>query len=91
MNSELVQQFLTRYETADTRREKALALYNAVITAMPCSEAQAFLGEEGAGFLAFVRTLQAEDSDVSTAFAREEDAPSEEYLADLFEQVKALL
>ena len=90
MNKALVQQFLTRYETAATRREKALAIYNAVTVAVPFQEVHPFLGAQANGFLSFIRTLKDEDSDISTAIAYEKDAPSEEYLAALYEKLKAL-
>ena len=90
MNQALLKQFLTRYETADSRRDKTLALYNAVGVAVPFSEVHAFLGSEAKGFLAFVRTLKNEDSDVGTAIAYEKDAPSQEYLSALYEKLKAL-
>ena len=51
---------------------------------------QAFLGEEGEAFLAFIHTLQNEDADVGTAVAREQDAPSEEYLAALVKKLTSL-
>ena len=90
MNPALAQQFLTRYETAATRREKALALYNALTVAVPFSEVHAVLGAQANAFLSFIRTLKDEDSDVSTSLAREQDAPSEEYLAALYQKLKAL-
>ena len=89
MDTQIVARFVTAYVIAPTRREKALALYNAVVAAMPKEEVPAFLGEEGEGFLAFIRTMQNEDSDISTAVACEQDAPSEEYLAALLEKLTA--
>ena len=90
MQKKLMQQFLTRYETAATRREKALALYNAVTVAVPFDEVHDVLGDQADGFLSFIRTLEDEDSDVSTAVAYEKDAPSEEYLLALYEKLKSL-
>lgn len=89
MNPACAKQFLTRYETAATRLEKTLALYNAVAVTVPFDEVRAFLGPEADGFLSVIQTLKNEDADISTAFAHEEDAPSEEYLAALYEQLKA--
>lgn len=89
MNAAILNQFLNRYETAVTRREKALALYNAVTVAVPTPHVKSFLGNQGEGFLAFIRVLKDEDADVSTAIAYEKDAPSEEYLAGLYEKLKA--
>ena len=89
MNPALAQQFLTRYETAATRREKALALYNAVAVAVPSCHIRSFLGAEADGFLSFIHVLQNEDSDDSTAVACETDAPSEAYLSTLYEKLKA--
>ena len=90
MNPALAQQFLTRYETAATRSEKALALYNAIAVAVPFSEVHAFLGAQANDFLSFIRILKNEDSDDSTAIAYEKDAPSEEYLDALYQKLKAL-
>ena len=90
MSEAILNQFLTRYETADTRREKALAIYNAVKVAVPFQELHKFLGSEDKGFLSFIKTMQDEDSDVSTAIAREEDAPRAEYLEGLYNKLKAL-
>ena len=88
MQKELMEQFLARYERAQSRRGKALALYNALSVAVPLSEAHATLGAEANDFLSFIRTLQDEDSDVSTAVAYEKDAPSEAYLSTLYEKLK---
>ena len=90
MQSELVNQFLNRYELAQSRRGKALALYNALVAAVPQDQILDFLGQEGDAFLSFVRTLQNEDADIGTAVAREADAPSLEYLAALAEKLTNL-
>ena len=90
MQQELMHQFFTRYNKARTRREKALAVYNALIVALPREQIADYLGEEGEAFLAFIRTLQNEDADVGTAVAREQDAPSEAYLAALVEKLTSL-
>ncbi len=90
MQQALLEQFLTRSETARTRREKALAIYNALTVALPPEELGAFLGEEGEAFLAFIRTMQNEDADTGTTLAREEDAPTEEYLSSLRDKLAAL-
>ena len=90
MNPALAQQFLTRYETAATRREKALALYNALTVAVPFSKVHAVLGAQANDFLSFIRVLKNEDSDGSTAVAYEKDAPSEAYLSTLYEKLKSL-
>ncbi len=90
MNKALAEQFFTRYEEAATRREKALALYNAMIVSMPKEEIPSFLGDAGDAFLAFIRTLQNEDSDISTSVAREKDAPCKRYLNNLYAKLKAL-
>ena len=90
MRQELMHQFFTRYNKAETRREKALALYNALTVALAPDRIPDFLGEEGASFLTYIRTLQNEDSDVGTAVAREEDAPSEACLAALAKKLADL-
>ncbi len=90
MNKALAEQFFARYEEATTRREKALALYNAMVVSMPKEEIPAFLGDTSDAFLAFIRTLQNEDSDVSTAVAYEKDAPCKRYLNTLYTRLKAL-
>ena len=90
MQQELMHQFFTRYNQAKTRREKALAVYNALIAALPREQVPEFLGAEGESFLAFIRTLQNEDADIGTAVAREQDAPSEAYLSALCEKLKSL-
>ena len=87
MQQELMHQFFTRYNQAKTRREKALAVYNALIVALPREQVPDFLGEKGEAFLTFIRTMQNEDADVGTAVAREQDAPSEEYLAALVKKL----
>ena len=87
MQQELMHQFFTRYNQAKTRREKTLAVYNALIVALPREQVPDFLGEKGEAFLAFIRTLQNEDADVGTAVAREQDAPSEEYLAAIVKKL----
>ncbi len=84
---ELVNLFLDRYALARTRRGKALALYNAVVAAVPADRVRDFLGEGGDDFLYFIRTLQNEDADIGTAVAREADAPSEAYLSALREKL----
>lgn len=88
MNPARMQQFLTRYEAAATRRERALALYNALTVAVPFPQVHSVLGPQANAFLSFIRTLKNEDSDASTNLAREKDAPSEEYLAALYEKLK---
>ena len=90
MHPERMNQFLTRYERAETRRDKALAVYDALIAAVPADQLPAFLGEGGDAFLTFVHTLQNEDADIGTAVAREDEAPDEEYLSALAEKLKAL-
>ena len=87
MQQELMHQFFTRYNQAKTRREKALAVYNALIVALPREQVPDFLGEEGEAFLTFIRTMQNEDADVGTAVAWEQDAPSEEYLAAIVKKL----
>ena len=90
MNKALAEQFLTRYEEAATRREKALALYNAMVVSMPKEEFPAFLGDASDAFLAFIKTMQNEDADISTAVAYEKDAPCKRYLNTLYKKLKAL-
>lgn len=90
MEQALIHQFFTRYNKAETRREKALALYNAMTVALAPDQIPDFLGEEGEAFLTFIRTLQNEDADVGTAIAREEDAPSEACLAALAKKLADL-
>ena len=90
MNKALAEQFLTRYEEAATRREKALALYNAMVVSMPKEAFPAFLGDASDAFLAFIKTLQNEDADISTAVAYEKDAPCKRYLNTLYKKLKAL-
>ena len=90
MNPKVLKRFLTKYENATTGRDKALALFNALAVAVPAQEIPAFLGDAGDAFIAFIRTMQNEDSDVSTAVAYEKDAPGEAYLNALYEKLKAL-
>lgn len=89
MNFDHMKPFLAEYETAATRREKALALYNAVTVAVPFPHIRSFLGPEADEFLSFVRVLKNEDSDVSTAVANETDAPSEAFLSALYEKLRS--
>ena len=90
MNKALAEQFLTRYEEAATRREKALALYNAMVVSMPKEAFPAFLGDASDAFLAFIKTLQNEDADISTAVAYEKDAPCKRYLNTLYTHMERL-
>ncbi len=90
MNPELMSQFLTHYAAAKTPRKKALAVYNAVVTAVPRDQLAAFLGDGGDAFLSYIRTLQNEDSDVGTALASPDAAPPEAYLASLIDKLSAL-
>ena len=89
MDREIADRFLDLYEAALTRREKALALYNAVTVALPAEDIPAFLGEGGNDFLSFIRVMQNEDSDQSAAVAYERDAPPAEYLDDLYARLRA--
>jgi|GEM_PF-2510715 len=89
MNEKRMQQFLSRYEEAGTRREKTMAVYNAMAAAMPQERMKDFIGAGADAFLSFVKTMQNEDSDAGTAVAREKDAPCLRYLAALVEKLKA--
>ena len=90
MNQARVQQFLTRYETAASPRDKALAIYNAMVAGVPANHYRDFLGADADAFLTFIKALQNEDSDAGATLAYPQDAPAEDYLAALYEKLKPL-